>query len=119
MSAVPAFLAVLSVFLVYRFRGETKETSQTAYGSELTEREQRLLSLYTSNAFAVFAPWQGIFVFFFDACKLASVAVFCLCFAVGPCLFRVRHGKELRVRLDRERSEMEEQRKKEEQGKWK
>ncbi len=120
LSAVPLFLAVLSVFLVYHFRDSAGQSEQTAYGSALTEQEQRTLSRYTSLAFAILAPWQGIFVFFFPtAVKFVSVAVFLAGYAAGPLAFRLRHGKELLLRREQEQRELEAQIKKEEHGKWK
>lgn len=117
-SAVPLFLAGLSVFLVCHFRREEERFEQTAYGSILTEREQQKLASYTSLAFAILAPWQGIFVFFFDACKLVSIAVFLFGFLFAPMVFYIRFGKQIRVRREREKRELEEQRKKEERGMW-
>lgn len=118
-SVVPLFLALLSVFLVYCFRREGEHFEQTAYGSALTEREQCILFRYLSSVIAVLAPWQGVFVFFFKAGKLMSVAVFLIGFLLAPMLFRVRFGKQIRARREREQSELEEQRKKEERGLWK
>jgi len=51
--------------------------------------------------------------------KLMSVAVFLIGFFLAPMLFRVRFGKQIRARREREQSELEEQRKKEERGLWK
>ena len=117
-SAVPLFLALLSVFLVYHFRREGEHFEQTAYGSALTEQEQCVLFRYLSSVIAVLTPWQGVFVFFFEAGKLMSAAVFLLGFLLAPMLFRVRFGKQIRARREREQSELEEQRKKEERGMW-
>lgn len=117
-SAVPLFLALLSVFLVCHFRSEAEQLERTAYGSDLTEREQCVLWRYMSFAFAVLTPWQGIFVFFFEWGKLCTIVLFLVSFLTAPILFRLRFGKQIRARRERERIELEEQRKKEEQGKW-
>jgi len=78
-----------------------------------------MLFRYLSSVIAVLAPWQGVFVFFFKVGKLMSVAVFLIGFFLAPMLFRVRFGKQIRARREREQSELEEQRKKEERGLWK
>ena len=119
-SLLPSFLALLSLVLLFSFRKETSKEKQTAYGSDLTAEEQNLLGKYTSFGFAFLTPWHGIFLFFFStAVKFFSVLLLLASFIVGPCLFRIRHGKELQSRFDLEKRELEEQRKREEQGKWK
>lgn len=119
-SLLPLFFVLLSLALAVSFRKATPREEQTAYGSDLTPEEQGLLGKYTSFGLGLLAPWQGIFLFFFPtAVKMLSVLLFFASVIVGPCLFRVRHGKELKSRLLRERSELEEQRRKEESGKWK
>lgn len=119
-SLLPLFFALLSLALAVSFRKATPREEQTAYGSDLTPEEQGLLGKYSSFGFGFSAPWQGIFLFFFPtAVKMVSVVLFLASFFVGPGLFRMRYGKELKSRLLRERSELEEQRRKEESGKWK
>ena len=119
-SLLPLFFVLLSLALAVSFRKATPREEQTAYGSDLTPEEQGLLGRYSSFGLGLLAPWQGIFLFFFPtAVKMLSVLLFLAGVIAGPCLFRVRHGKELKSRLLRERSELEEQRRKEESGKWK
>ena len=119
-SLLPLFFALLSLVLSFSFRKATPREEQTAYGSDLTPEEQGLLGKYTSFCFGFLAPWQGIFLFFFPtAVKMLSVLLFLASFFVGPGLFRMLHGKELQSRFLRERLELEEQRRKEESGKWK
>lgn len=119
-SLLPLLFALLSLVLTFFFRKTSPREEQTAYGSDLTPEEQGVLGKYTSFGFALFAPWQGIFLFFFPSVvKMFSVLLLLASFFVGPCLFRIRHGKELRSRFRRERFELEEQRRKEEAGKWK
>ena len=119
-SLLPSFLALLSLALVFSFRRTAPREEQTAYGNDLTSEEKGLLGKYTSFGFAFLTPWHGIFLFFFPtAVKFFSVLLLLASFIVGPCLFRIRHGKELQSRFDLEKRELEEQRKREEQGKWK
>ena len=119
-SLLPLFFVLLSLALAVSFRKATPREEQTAYGSDLTPEEQGLLGKYTSFGLGLLAPWQGIFLFFFPtAVKMLSVLLFLAGVIAGPCLFRVRHGKELKSRFLRDRSELEEQRRKEESGKWK
>ena len=119
-SLLPLFFVLLSLALAVSFRKATPREEQTAYGSDLTPEEQGLLGRYSSFGLGLLTPWHGIFLFFFPtAVKMLSVLLFLASFFVGPGLFRVRHGKELKSRFLRERLELEEQRRKEESGKWK
>ena len=58
-------------------------------------------------------PWWTI------AIPVTLIFVATWFFAGGMIYYRLRHGKEYRARFDRETKELEEQRKKEELGKWK
>ena len=49
---------------------------------------------------------------------ILSVAVYFIFFALGAVVFRIKHGASIRARVDTESRELEDQRKKEELGRW-
>ena len=120
-SVIPLFMIGLSIFQVgYFSRHPHKKDFNTNNNSDLTEREWARMTSYMISSYLIFIPLMLPFVWFFSTgVKLLSILVFLLAFTGGMIWYRLRHGKEYRARFDQENKELEEQRKREELGKWK
>ena len=120
-SAVPIFLIGLSIFqAVYFFQNASKKDFNTNNNSDLTEEEWAQMTSYMIASYLIFIPLMLPFVWFFSSWgKLLSILVFLLAFTGGMIWYRLRHRKEYEARFAKEDKELEEQRKREELGKWK
>ena len=120
-SVIPLFMIGLSIFQVgYFSRHPHKKDFNTNNDSDLTEGEWERMTSYMIASYLIFIPLMIPFVWFFSAgVKLISILVFLLAFTGGMLWYRLRHRKEYGARFAKENKELEEQRKREELGKWK
>lgn len=121
LSLLPvALIAVMLFQAIYYKKGTPESDVSTAYGSGFNKKEQSSLLKYASKTLFTGFPLLIPFVFFFtDAIKILSVLVYILSFAAGIIYYRIKHKDELEDRINEEKRQLEEQIKKEEQGKWK
>ncbi len=121
MSLVPVAMILLTILQVCLFKDTQQEEGfSTAYGSELNASEQNTWTHYMKFSLMLSLPWQFIFVMFFpNAVKFFSCLWYVIFFVGGSVAFRLKHGKQLGRRKQAQREELEEQRKREELGKWK
>ena len=120
LSLVPvALIAVMLFQAIYYKKGTPENEVSTAYGSGFNNKEQSALLKYASKTLFAGIPLLIPFVFFFtDAIKILSVFVYIVSFAAGIVYYRIKHKEELENRINEEKRQLEEQIKKEEQGKW-
>lgn len=121
LSLLPLALMTVMLFqaLYYR-KGKPDNDFSTAYGSGFNTKEQSALLRYASKSLTVGIPLLIPFVLFFaDIVKTLSIPVYILSFAAGIVYYRIKHKDELKNRIQEEKRQLEEQIKKENQGKWK
>ncbi len=119
MSTIPLILIVLSVFQAVYFN-KHNELNTTAYGSGFTKNEEAELSKYTSKSLLSVIPVMIPFILFFDSLlKIISVLLYIFGFIAGPVIYKIKHRDDLNSRINREKKELEEQKKREEMGNWK
>ena len=120
-SIVPVAMILLTILQVCLFKdGEQTEGFSTAYGSDINAAEHNTWTYYIRFSLMLSLPWQLAFVIFFpNAVKFLSCLCYVAFFVAGGMFFRVKHGKQIKHRHQSQRDELEEQRKKEEMGKWK
>ncbi len=121
LSAIPIVLAILSGFMaVYNYNNRQKESLNYSLSSvELTDKEYAKFAHYSSLAHTFFIPLYLPFILFFgNAVKFLSLALFLLAFTLGPVFFRIKHKDRLNARLKAEENELLAQKKKEESGRF-
>ena len=112
-------ISLFQAFLGTESKQDRVSDPETAYGSNLTLEEQYELSVCQSTSHTIsILIHLPIFFFVPSAFKLVSIAVIILTFIVSGFYFRIKHGKDIKLRIDKENSEFEEQKKKEELGKF-
>ena len=117
-SIIPIFLIGLSVFqALYFYNNRSKSDFSSGNNSPLSETEWEILSVYMSFSYVFFIPLLLPFVIFFQTpIKALSLIIYGLAFVGGNICFRIKHGKEIKARLEHEKQELDEQKKKEELG---
>ncbi len=121
LSLVPVAMILLTILQVCLFKDSQQEEGfSTAYGSDLNAQEQRTWTQDMRFFLMLSLPWQFAFVMFFHSpVKLLSCLWYLAFFVAGSIAFRVKHGKQIGKCQQTQRDELEEQRKREELGKWK
>ena len=121
ISLVPVAMILLTVLQVLLFKdGQQEEGFSTTYGADTNAQEHNTWTQYMRSSLMLSLPWQCIFVLFFpDAVKFLSCLWYVIFFVGGSVAFRIKYGKKIGDRHRAQRDELEEQRKKEEMGKWK
>ncbi|MBQ8432434.1 MAG: hypothetical protein IJX28_06080 [Clostridia bacterium] len=120
-SVIPIFLIGLSIFLsVYYRTNPSRKDFSTNNHTDLTEEEWGVMAAYSGASGVIVVPLLLPFVCFFSTwAKLLSILVFFGGFVGGAVFYRLRHRKEYEARFAKEANELEEQKKREELGKWK
>ncbi len=121
ISLVPVCLIAISAFQAMYFKKEkTDDGFSTAYDSGFTHKEENTLMRYASYSLLATIPLLVPFVFFFGTfVKIFSVFVYIAGFAFGLVLYRIKHNSQLRHRIDEETKRLNEQNKREKEGKYK
>ena len=124
LSLVHFLLMLLMLFQGFYFKKSAEEAEKvgtsTAYGSDLTESEEKKLFSYNANSLFAFIPLLVPFVLFFPSgFKLLSILVYLFGFVSGSLFYRVRSNKERRRRAKAQKEDLKKQRQREEQGRWK
>lgn len=120
-SAGAVILTVLSAFLaVYSERERFYPTNMYSIQS-LTDDERADLSLCFSRSFMICTPLYLPFALFFGTFVkvVVPIAIFFAGFTGAGVYYRFKYGNDVHARFKREADELEEQKKKEEMGKWK
>lgn len=123
-SAVPAvviFLLALWSFFYNEQRSKKVrgDTSYTVSGERFSEEEQKALFSCFSKSFRIMIPLCIPFVFFFpDFVKVCSVGLCFFGIFFGRMMFNKKYSATVRTRIEKEKSELETQLKKEENGRF-
>lgn len=116
-------MIVIMIFLAYYYNQNREEYNfnNTAYSFDLTEKEQLSITKCTFISYKIYIPLCIPLIFFFSIwVKVAIViAIYLLAFATGAIIFRIKSGKAVKERIKNENNELEEQIKKESEGKIK
>ena len=105
LSILPLFLMILMVFQAFYFRSEkvSHGSSTTAYGSNLTPKEENELLASASRSLCAAIPWMIPFVLFFSSpIKMLSVIVYILALIVGPSFYKMKNKKKIIGRMSDE-----------------
>lgn len=121
-SSAPIACIIISLFCSFlgtESKPNRVSDTETAYGSNLTLEEQYELSVCQATAHIISILIHLPILFFVpSAFKLISIAVIIFAFIGSGVYFRIKHGKDVKSRIDKENCELEEQKKKEELGKF-
>ena len=120
VSAMPILLLADSIFQAAYYHNHKNKELNTAHSvdTNITDEDWAQVTVYIvySNLLAI--PLFLPFIWFFSWGKLLSFVLFLAAFAGGGIWYRVKHGNELHERHRKESKELEEQRKREELGKF-
>ncbi len=123
LSLIPIFLVALMLFQTTFFKIDSKKDScgDTAYsvgnGVRLTEQEQAYQYAYLKHSFLLCIPFEWPLIFFFASYwKLIGIVPYILAYVIGAVVFKVKNGKAIQARINREKKELEEQMKREKMG---
>ena len=123
LSLLPIFLIALMSFQTILFKVDTKNNTagDTAYSVgdtvRLTEEEQTLQYAYLKHSFLLCIPLELPLIFFLPSYwKLIGIIPYILAYIIGGIVFKVKNGKAIRDRTDREKKELEDQMRMEELG---
>lgn len=115
ISLLPLALIAVAVVQLMTFRVEGKAYSESAI--RLTAEEENAMLGYLKIAFLLMLPFQLPFVFFFASYwKLFCLIPYCFAYVLGGIVWRMKAGSSIRSRLNLEKKELEEQRRREELG---
>ena len=119
ISIVPAAAALLNVFFAFYFFSEKSRGFNEASWN-VNDKEYTILTKYMTVTAVAFAAVSTVFVLFFvDWIKIIAALASCvLPYILGPAAFRIKHGKSVKRRVDKENEELEAQKRKEEMGKF-
>ena len=124
LSVLPLLFAALLLFCAFVVRDFGTEPS-SAYPPPgcpgLSEQEQKRLAHCCTVGFICFVPLQLPFVFYCPGVVkvLASLVLCLVASACGPLMFRIRYGRAVKARLEREDRELRRQCRREETGEYK
>ena len=121
LSIVPIFLIALMLFQTTLFKADTKAVGDTAYSVgntvRLTDEEQTLQYSYLKHSFLLCIPFELPLIFFLPSYwKLIGIIPYILAYIIGGIVFKVKNGKEIQERIDREKKELKDQMRREELG---
>ncbi len=123
LSVLPIFLIALMFFQITLFKVNTKNDTigDTAYSVgnsiRLTEEEQKCQYSYLKHSFLFCIPFEIPFIFFLSSYwKLLGIIPYALAYMIGGIVFKIKKGKEIQCRINKEKKELEEQLRREEMG---
>ena len=123
LSIVPALTLALSIFdAVYFHNHRELDEQNTAYSqNSLNEEEWAKMMPFIRDAFIAVIPLHVPLVCFFPSwVKISgSLVLVAVGFFGGAVAFRIKHQKEVLNRVSKEKQELEEQKRREELGRWK
>ncbi len=122
IAPVVTILVGIIMALVFKSAATDKTMNDTAYSTSqpsLTESETTERNNYMSTAIVVSIPLQIPFVLFFPSVvKLICFVVLVFSLICGGIAFKIKRGKSINSRVSDINSELEEQKKKEEMGRF-
>ena len=120
-SIVPILL--IGIMLTQRslLKINKKDCGDTAYSVgdvvRLTDEERENKCSIFRHSFLFFIPFELPFIFLLPSyLKLLCLIPFVLAYVVGGVVFKIKYGKQIQDRLNKEYRELEEQKKREEMG---
>ena len=121
LSIVPIILIALMLFQTTLFKADTKAVGDTAYSVgntvRLTDEEQTLQYSYLKHSFLLCIPFELPLIFFLPSYwKLLGLVPYIFAYIIGGVVFKVKMGKQIKIRVEAEKRNLEEQRKREELG---
>lgn len=123
LSILPVFFSCLMAFQVTLFKVENQRsaTGETAYSVgnavRLTDKEMDCQYSYLRHSFLVCIPFEIPLIFFLTSYwKLFGIIPYILAYIIGGIIFKVKKGKEIQDRINKEKKELEEQIRREEMG---
>ena len=105
LSILPLFLMILMAFQAFYFKSEkvSHGSSTTAYGSNLTPKEENEMLVSGSRVLFAAIPWMIPFVLFFPSpIKILSVILYVLALIVGPVFYKMKNKKKIIKRMSDE-----------------
>ena len=119
-SMIPALLSFLSFFLAFYYAHNRENDTTYSTNTHISEAEWRDFTSYISHSHLMAIPLYLPFIWFFSSwIKLLSILLFLLTFIGSSAVFRIKHGKALQSRNEKEKNELQKQKRKEELGQWK
>ena len=123
LSLAPLVLVAIMLFNLFLFKERAEETTyygDTAYSESstlLNFEEQKEAYMYFRVAFLLMLPFEIPFIFFLPSYfKLFSLIPFILAYVLGGLISRKKMGERVKARLDAEKQELAEQKRREELG---
>lgn len=123
LSVLPVFLIILMFLQTTMFKVNSKNDAigDTAYSVgnsvRLTEEEQECLYSYLKRSFLICIPFEIPLIFFLPSYwKLIGIIPYILAYTIGGIVFKLKKGKSIQDRINKEKRELEEQIKREELG---
>ncbi len=121
VSIIPLILMILSIFQAAYFHNHrSKKDFNINNDTPLTEEEWEKVAVYMRNSYIIVIPLFVPFILFFSLwVKITSIMLYFIGFSGGMLCYRLRYHKEINRRMSDEMTELIEQEKREELGKWK
>ena len=123
LSVLPVFLIALMFLQTTTFKVNSKNDAigDTAYSVgnsvRLTEEEKECLYSYLKRSFLICIPFEIPLIFFLPSYwKLIGIIPYILAYTIGGIVFKLKKGKSIQDRINKEKRELEEQIKREELG---
>ena len=123
LSLAPLVLTAIMLFNSFFYKEQTEEKTyygDTAYSESsprLSFEEQKEAYGYFRLSFLLMIPFEIPFIFFLPSYfKLFSLVPFILAYVLGGLISRKKMGKRVKARLDAEKQELAEQKRREELG---
>ena len=123
MSLLPIFLIALMLFQTTLFKMDSKKCTigDTAYSVgnavRLTDQEQAFQYSYLKHSFLLCVPFEIPLIFFLSLYwKLIGIIPYILAYIIGGIVFKIKNGKAIQERMNREKKELEKQIQREEMG---
>ena len=123
LSALPLLLFALMIFQTTLFKTDRKSENigDTAYSVgdtvRLTDEEQNNQFSYLKHSFLLCLPFEIPLIFFLPSYwKLLGLVPYIFAYIIGGVVFKVKMGKQIKIRVEAEKRNLEEQRKREELG---
>ena len=123
LSMAPLVLIAIVLFNLLLFKEQTEEKTyygDTAYSesaARLSFEEQKEANAYFHLSFLLMIPFEIPFIFFLPSYfKLFSLVPFILAYVLGGLISRKKMGERVKARLDAEKQELAEQKRREELG---
>ena len=123
LSTAPIVLIAIMLFNLLLFKEQIEKKTyygDTAYSESATRlnfEEQKAANAYFRLVFLLMLPFEIPFIFFLPSYfKLFCLIPFVLAYALGGLIFRKKMGGRVKARLDAEKQELAEQKRREELG---